>query len=264
MSSEPSVILSQEDGAAVLTLNRPQRLNSFTVAMHEEMQAALATVETDDGIRAVLLTGAGRGFCAGQDLNDRAVSPGGEAVDLGHSCETYWNPMVRRLAELPKPVVCAVNGVAAGAGANLALACDIVFAARSAKFIQSFAHIGLIPDSGGTWVLPRLIGQARAMGIALTGAPVSAEQAEQWGMIFQVSDDQTLMDDAMRLVKQFAAGPTRGLALTKARIRASALNTLAQELDLERDAMRELGYSTDYAEGVAAFLEKRKPQFTGK
>lgn len=254
---------SIEDGMCRLTLNRPDRLNSFTAAMHEEMQDALTRIETDKSVRALLLTGAGRGFCAGQDLNDRAVAPGGEAVDLGHSCELYWNPMVNRLANMTIPVVCAVNGVAAGAGANVALACDIVLAAKSAKFIQSFANIGLIPDSGGTWVLPRLIGQARAMAITLTGTPVKAEQAERWGMIWQAVDDQALMETAVALTKKLAAGPTRGLAATKKRIRESALNTLAEELDLEKDAMRELGYSQDYAEGVAAFMEKRKPTFTG-
>ena len=253
-----------EDGVAILTLNRPDRLNSFTVAMHEEMQDALSVTENNAEIRALLLTGAGRGFCAGQDLGDRAVAPGGEAVDLGHSCETYWNPMVRRLSEMAIPVICAVNGVAAGAGANVALACDIVMAAKSAKFIQSFANIGLIPDSGGTWVLPRLIGQARALAITLTGEPVIAEKAEDWGMIYKAVDDEALMETALGLAKKLASGPTLGLAETKKRIRDSAQNTLAQELGLERDAMRKLGYSADYTEGVAAFMEKRTPVFTGK
>jgi len=259
-----TIELSVKDSAAVLTLNRPDRLNSFTVEMHKEMQAALTEIETDSSIRALLLTGSGKGFCAGQDLNDRAVTPGGEAVDLGQSCETYWNPMVRRLSEMPIPVICAVNGVAAGAGANVALACDIVMAAKSAKFIQSFANIGLIPDSGGSWILPRLIGQARAMAITLTGEPVMAEKAESWGMIYKAVDDENLMTEALKLTTQLATGPTRGLAETKKRIRESSLNTLQQELDLERDAMRELGYSKDYAEGVAAFIEKRKPVFTGQ
>ena len=264
MSDYKTIEFTIEDGSATLTLNRPDRLNSFTVEMHEEMQDVLTRIETDSTIRALLLTGAGRGFCAGQDLIDRAVAPGGDAVDLGHSCETYWNPMVKRIAEMPIPVVCAVNGVAAGAGANVALACDIVLAAKSAKFIQSFANIGLIPDSGGTWVLPRLIGQARAMAITLTGIPVKAEQAENWGMIWQTLDDNVLMETATGLVKKLASGPTKGLAETKKRIRESALNTLSQELDLERDAMRNLGYSDDYAEGVAAFMEKRKPTFNGQ
>lgn len=264
MPNYKTIELSVSEGAAILTLNRPDRLNSFTSEMHEEMQDALTKIETDKSIRALLLTGAGRGFCAGQDLNDRAVSPGSESVDLGHACETYWNPMVRRLSEMPIPVICAVNGVAAGAGANVALACDIVLAGKSAKFIQSFANIGLIPDSGGSWVLPRLIGQARAMAITLTGEPVKAEKAESWGMIYKAVEDDDLMHEATRLAAMLAKGPTRGLAETKKRIRDSALNTLQQELDLERDAMRELGYSDDYAEGVAAFLEKRKPTFTGQ
>jgi len=251
-------------GVATLKLNRPDRLNSFTIAMHEEVQSSLTDIETNPNIRALLLTGAGRGFCAGQDLNDRAVSPGDTPVDLGHACETYWNPMVARLSELPKPVVCAVNGVAAGAGANLALACDIVLAAKSAKFIQSFANIGLIPDTGGTWVLPRLIGQARAMAITLTGQPIKAEQAESWGMIWQAIDDEHLLETATALAQKLSNGPTLGLAETKKRIRTSSLNTLREELDHERDAMRKLGNSDDYAEGVAAFMEKRKPSFTGK
>lgn len=251
------------DGAATLTLNRPDRLNSFNVQMHEEVRAALDTVETDSTIRALLITGAGRGFCAGQDLSDRSVSPGGEAVDLGHSVETYYNPLIRRLTSLPMPVICAVNGVAAGAGANIALACDIVLAAKGAKFIQSFANIGLIPDSGGTWVLPRLIGQARALAIALTGEPVKADQAEDWGMIWKAVETEDLMTEATALLHKFAAGPTLGLAATKLRIREASLNTLDTELDAERDTMRTLGNSADYAEGVAAFMEKRAPKFTG-
>lgn len=264
MSAYETIKFSVEDGAAVLTLNRPDRLNSFTVAMHQEVQAAMALVEKDADIRALLITGAGRGFCAGQDLADRAVAPGDAPVDLGESVEKYYNPLIRRLAALEKPAICAVNGVAAGAGANIALACDIVIAAKSAKFIQSFANIGLIPDSGGTWILPRLIGQARAMAIALTGEPVSAETAEEWGMIWKSVDDDTLMDVALGLAKKLASGPTRGLATTKERIRQASLNSLDQELDAERDAMRMLGASADYREGVTAFMEKRKPSFTGK
>ena len=258
-----TIIYEKRHGAAILTLNRPERLNSFTVQMHEDIQKVLASIEQDKAVRALLITGAGRGFCAGQDLNDRAVTPGKQAVDLGASCEAYWNPLVRWITSTPIPVLCAVNGVAAGAGANLALACDMVLAAKSAKFIQSFAHIGLIPDTGGTWILPRLIGQARAMGLALTGEPVSAERAESWGMIWKAVADEDLLEMALNLTEKLAAGPTRGLAETKKRIRASWLNTLDEELDLERDTMRSLGYSSDYAEGVAAFLEKRKPVFTG-
>lgn len=255
---------SSHDGLATITLNRPDRLNSFNVRMHEEVRAAFDMIEADDTVRAVLLTGAGRGFCAGQDLGDRAVSAEDAAPDLGHSVETYYNPLIRRIAALPMPVVCAVNGVAAGAGANIALACDIVIAARSAKFIQSFANIGLIPDSGGTWILPRLIGQARAMGLALTGEPLMAETAAEWGMIWKCADDDALMTEATALAAKFADGPTRGLAETKKRIRAAWGNDLDTELDEERDAMRMLGQSDDYAEGVAAFTEKRKPSFTGR
>lgn len=259
-----TILFDVSAGVARLTLNRPDRLNSFTAAMHGEVADALALAESDESVRAVLLTGAGRGFCAGQDLADRAVAPGGAAVDLGESVERYYAPLIRRLASLPKPVVCAVNGVAAGAGANIALACDIVLAARSAKFIQSFANIGLIPDSGGTWVLPRLVGQARALGLALTGEPLPAERAESWGLIWKCVDDDALMPEAEALATKFAAGPTRGLAETKRLIRASWLNSLDDELDYERDAMRDLGFSADYQEGVAAFMAKRSPAFTGR
>ena len=258
-----TILFDCEEGVARLTLNRPDRLNSFTTAMHGEVANVLAIVADDPQIRALLLTGAGRGFCAGQDLSDRAVAPGGESVDLGESVERYYAPLIRRLTTIAKPVVCAVNGVAAGAGANIALACDIVIAARSAKFIQSFANIGLIPDSGGTWVLPRLVGQARALGLALTGEPLSAEKAESWGLIWKCVDDDLLMIEAGALAAKFANGPTRGLAETKRLIRGASLNTLDQELDIERDAMRELGASADYREGVAAFMSKRPAVFTG-
>ena len=260
---DQTIIFERRAGVAHLTLNRPDRLNSFTVQMHGELADALDEVEADEGIRAILLTGAGRGFCAGQDLSDRAVAPGG-AVDLGASVERYYAPLIRRLASLPKPVVCAVNGVAAGAGANIALACDVVVAARTAKFIQSFANIGLIPDSGGTWVLPRLVGQARALGLALTGQPLPAEQAEAWGMIWKCVDDDALMTEATALAERFAAGPTRGLSETKRLIRGASLRSLDDELDLERDAMRALGASADYQEGVAAFMAKRPAKFTGR
>jgi 2-(1,2-epoxy-1,2-dihydrophenyl)acetyl-CoA isomerase len=248
------------DSIARLTLNRPDRLNSFTVEMHEEVADALNRLES---ARTLVITGAGRGFCAGQDLNDRAVAPG-ESVDLGESVEQRYNPLIRRLTSLPMPVIARVNGVAAGAGANIALACDIVIAAKSAKFIQSFAAIGLIPDSGGTWVLPRLVGQARAMGLALTGEALTAEQAESWGMIWKAVDDERLDAEVDALAARFASGPTRGLAAIKKMIRESWGQDLDTELDRQRDAMRELGYSDDYREGVAAFMEKRKPEFKGR
>lgn len=253
-----------EDGVARVMLNRPDRLNSFTARMHEELAEALDMADGDEAVRAILLTGAGRGFCAGQDLSDRAVAPGDKPVDLGDTVEKYWAPLVKRLAARDKPTVCAVNGVAAGAGANIALACDIVIAARSAKFIQSFANIGLIPDSGGTWVLPRLIGQARALGLALTAEPLTAEKAAEWGLIWKCVDDETLEAEALALAKKLAAGPTRGLAATKHAIRGSLRKSLDEELLIERDLMRELGNSADYQEGVAAFMEKRKPAFTGR
>ena len=249
-----------EAGVARLTLNRPDRLNSFTVQMHEEVADALGQL---DDVRCLVLTGAGRGFCAGQDLNDRAVAPG-QSVDLGESVEQRYNPLIRKLVALPMPVIARVNGVAAGAGANIALACDIVIAARSAKFIQSFAAIGLIPDSGGTWVLPRLVGQARALGLALTGEALPAEKAEQWGLIWKAVDDQKLDAEVDALAQRFAAGPTRGLARIKTMIRESWGQSLDSELDRQRDAMRELGFSDDYREGVAAFMEKRPPNFTGR
>jgi 2-(1,2-epoxy-1,2-dihydrophenyl)acetyl-CoA isomerase len=249
-----------ENGIARLTLNRPDRLNSFTIQMHEEVADALGQLSD---ARVLVLTGAGRGFCAGQDLNDRAVAPGA-SVDLGESVEKRYNPLIRRLTSLPMPVIARVNGVAAGAGANIALACDIVIAAKSAKFIQSFANIGLIPDSGGTWVLPRLVGQARALGLALTAEPLPAEKAAEWGLIWKAVDDESLDAEVDALATRFASAPTRGLAAIKKMIRTSWGHSLDEELDLQRDMMRELGGSDDYREGVAAFMEKRTPRFTGR
>ena len=252
------------DGVARITLDRPDRLNSFTTQMHVELRDALARVRADATLRVLVLTGAGRGFCAGQDLSDRAVVPGAAPVDLGRSIEENYKPLVLGLRALPMPVVCAVNGVAAGAGANLALACDLVIAARSASFIQAFCKIGLVPDSGGTYFLPRLVGQARAMGLALLGDKLPAEQAAQWGLIWQCVDDAELAATVARLAAQLAKAPTRGLAAIKQALQASAGNGLDAQLDLERDFQRELGNSEDYREGVAAFLAKRPPNFTGR
>ena len=259
-----SIQFKIDNGIAVLTLNRPDRLNSFTQAMHGEVRDALDQLQADKSVRVLVLTGAGRGFCAGQDLNDRAVEPGGKGVDLGESVEKFYAPLVTTLRTLPMPVICAVNGVAAGAGANLALACDIVLAAKSASFIEAFCKLGLIPDTGGTWVLPRLIGPARAMGLALLGDKLPAEKAEEWGLIWRCVPDEALMDEAMAMAEHFAKAPTKGLAFTKKAMLASWTNTLEQQLQMEAGMMRELGYSHDYREGVAAFIEKRQPQFKGE
>ncbi len=257
------ILLERRAGYSVITLNRPQRLNAFTDAMHRLLAQVLAEAEEDETCRALLLTGSGRGFCAGQDLNDRVAKPGEQAA-LGNSLEIYYNPLVRRLRELPFPVVAAVNGVAAGAGANIALACDIVLAARSAKFVQAFAKIGLVPDCGGTWFLPRLIGSARARALALTGEPLPAEKAEAWGLIWKAVDDGALMAEAHALCTHFASAPTVGLALAKRALDQSWSNDLETQLDLERDLQREASLTPDYAEGVRAFLQKRAPVFTGR
>ncbi|MFL6673323.1 MAG: 2-(1,2-epoxy-1,2-dihydrophenyl)acetyl-CoA isomerase PaaG [Massilia sp.] len=253
-----------ENNIAVLTLNRPDRLNSFTQAMHLEVRDALARLQADKSARVLVLTGAGRGFCAGQDLADRAVEPGAQGVDLGESVEKFYAPLVMTIKTLPMPVICAVNGVAAGAGANLALACDIVLAARSASFIEAFCKLGLIPDTGGTWHLPRLVGHARAMGLALLGEKLSAEKAEEWGLIWRCVPDEALMDEAMAMAGHFAGAPTKGLAFTKKALQASYANTLPEQLELEGAMMRELGYSHDYREGVAAFIAKRPAHFKGE
>lgn len=250
-----------EGGSARITLNRPDKLNSFTAAMHGELADALDRTEADKA-RVLVLTGNGRGFCAGQDLSER--NPEAGPTDLGETVERFYAPLVRRLRALPMPVVVGVNGVAAGAGANLALAGDIVIAARSASFIQAFCRLGLIPDTGGTYALPRLVGQARAMGLALLGDRLSAEQAQQWGLIWECVDDDMLAGRLDELATHFARAPTKGLAYTKMALNASLGNTLDQQLDLERDLMRELGQSYDYGEGVAAFLAKRQPEFKGE
>jgi 2-(1,2-epoxy-1,2-dihydrophenyl)acetyl-CoA isomerase len=261
LPSYDTIIFENSGGIARITLNRPDRLNSFTAQMHGELKDAL---ERSNEARVVILTGAGRGFCAGQDLNERSVASSDEPTDLGATVEASWNPLVRKLTSMPQPVIAKVNGVAAGAGANIALACDIVVAARSAKFIQSFSAIGLIPDSGGSWVLPRLVGQARAMGFALTGEPLPAEKAEQWGLIWKCADDDQLDLEVDKLAAKLASLSPLGLAAIKSLIRSTWERSLDQELDLQRDEMRRLGFTGDYQEGVAAFLNKRTPTFTGR
>lgn len=262
--SYQTILFEITEGVARLTLNRPDRLNSFNVQMHQEVRDALARVAASQEVRVLVFTGAGRGFCAGQDLGDRAVAPGGQGVDLGESIETYYKPLVMTLRNLPMPVIGAINGVAAGAGANLALACDLVVATRSASFVQAFCKLGLVPDSGGTWFLPRLLGNSRAMGLAMLGDKLSAEQAAQWGLIWRCVEDAEFKSTVDQLAAQLAAAPTKGLARTKQAIYESWDQTLEQQLNLERDYQRELGRSQDYAEGVAAFTEKRTPKFVGR
>lgn len=261
-----TIRLDVAEGIATLTLNRPERLNSFTSRMHEEVRAALAKVREGRAagvVRVLVLTGAGRGFCAGQDLSDRAVAPGAAPVDLGESVEKNYKPLVLALRSLELPVIAAVNGVAAGAGASIALACDLVFAARSASFIQSFSKLGVVPDTGGSWILPRLVGPARAMGMALLGEKLSAEQAEAWGLIWKCVDDDALMPTVQQVAASLAQGPTFGYAKTKQAIWASSTNDFETQLNLERDLMTVCGNSNDYREGVAAFIEKRNPNFKG-
>ncbi|MCA3185087.1 MAG: 2-(1,2-epoxy-1,2-dihydrophenyl)acetyl-CoA isomerase [Cupriavidus sp.] len=255
------MLLRWQGDVAVVTLNRPDKLNSFTRDMHRALVQALDHAEAG-GARALLLTGAGRGFCAGQDLADLDFTPG-HATDLGELIDTWFNPLVRRLQALPLPVIAAVNGTAAGAGANLALACDMVLAAKSASFIQAFVKIGLVPDSGGTWLLPKRLGMARALGLAMTGDKLSAEEAEKWGLIWETMDDPLLMEQALALATHLAAQPTRALAAIKQSMHASATNSFDAQLDLERDLQRQLGQSDDYNEGVNAFLQKRAPHFKG-
>ena len=258
-----TILFEVNEGIARLTLNRPERLNSFNTQMHQEVRAALGTLKPP-AARVLVLTGSGRGFCAGQDLNDRAVAPGSASPDLADSIERHYKPLVLALRALPMPVVAAVNGVAAGAGANIALACDLVIAARSASFVQSFAKLGLVPDSGGTWFLPRLAGTARAMGLALLAEKLPAEQAADWGLIWRCVDDAEFATTVEALALQLASAPTRALARTKQAIYEGYSRTLEQQLNLERDNQGELGRSADYAEGVAAFTEKRTPRFSGR
>ena len=257
------ILVEISAGVARLTLNRPDRLNSFNTQMHAEVRAALEEVSRA-AARVLVITGAGRAFSAGQDLNDRAVAPGGAPPDLAESIERNYKPLVLALRALPMPVVAAVNGVAAGAGANIALACDLVIAARSATFVQAFCRLGLIPDSGGTWFLPRLVGTARALGLTLLGEKLPAEQAAAWGLIWRCVEDDALEAEVDALARQLAAAPTRGLARTRQAIEEGWGRTLPQQLDVERDFQGELGRSADYAEGVAAFAAKRAPRFSGR
>lgn len=255
---------SVNKGVAVLTLNRPETLNSFTSLMHDEVRVAMKDARSNSDVRCLVLTGAGRGFCAGQDLGDRTVKASDEAPDLGESVEKNYNPFIRNIMTMEKPVICAVNGVAAGAGASIALACDIVLAAKSAKFVQVFCKIGLVPDSGGTFNLPRALGLPRAKGLALLGDKLSAEQAERWGMIWQCVEDNELMSETLTMAEHLATQPTKGLAMIKKLMNDSFSTPLHQQLETEKEAMQMLGKSDDYREGVSAFMEKRKPTFTGK
>ena len=271
--SQQCILFEVTDGVARLTLNRPERLNSFNVRMHTEVSEVLAGLAASaqdratpgaSAARVLVLTGAGRGFCAGQDLGDRAVAPGGQGADLGESIEKFYKPLVLALRSLPMPVIAAVNGVAAGAGANIALACDLVLASRSASFVQAFCKLGLVPDSGGTWFLPRLVGTARAMGLALLGEKLGAEQAAEWGLIWKCVADDQLVPEVDALARQLAVAPTLGIARTKQAMYDGWGRTLEEQLDIERDYQRELGRTADYAEGVAAFGEKRTPRFVGR
>jgi 2-(1,2-epoxy-1,2-dihydrophenyl)acetyl-CoA isomerase len=261
VSSQPVLLDRLEGGVLTLTLNRPERLNALTGPLIEALSTALTRAAADRECRAVLITGAGRGFCAGADLANRAFTPGGVRPDLGEALEKGFNPIIRGIRSLPKPVVCAVNGPAAGAGANIALSCDIVLAAKSAQFLQAFARIGLIPDAGGTFVLPRLVGDARARALMMLAEPITAERAEAIGMIYRAVDDQDLMGEAHTIAERLAAGSTHALGLMKRALAASPTNTLDAQLDLERDLQREAGRSDDYLEGVRAFLDKRPANF---
>ncbi len=259
-----TVLVENSNGLMLLTLNRPDRLNAFNEGQHKALKTALETARDDDECRAVLLTGAGRGFCAGQDLGDRNPDEMDGPPDLGHTLETFYNPLIRLIRSIPKPVICAVNGVAAGAGANIAFACDMVLAAKSARFIEAFSKIGLVPDSGGTWTLPRLVGEARAKAMIMTAEPVMAEEAARIGLVYKCVEDDTLLEEAKALALGFATGPTFGFGLTKKALHAASTNTLDEQLDLERDLQCQAGRSSDYAEGVRAFMQKRTPKFEGK
>ena len=259
-----NIIAEEKNGVGYLTFNRPKALNSFNVDMHREVAEVLNLWTKNPDVRCVVISGEGRGFCAGQDLGDRVVDPNAEAPDLGYSIETYYNPLIKTIVNMPKPVICAVNGVAAGAGANIALACDLVIAAKSANFVQAFCRLGLVPDSAGTWFLPRAVGHARAMGLALLGDKLPAETAKEWGMIWDVVEDAELKTKVTELAERLAKQPTFGLSLIKKAIHQSSNNTFDEQMLLERDLQRIAGRSEDYREGVQAFMNKHEPNFKGR
>ena len=263
-SNQPVLLESLDAGVLTLTLNRPERYNAINVPLQEALGRAVGRAAAEDECRVVLLTGAGKGFCAGADLTDRTIKPGEIRPDLGESLDKRYNPLIRAMRKLPKPIVCAVNGAAAGAGANMALACDIVLAAKSAKFLQAFARIGLVPDAGGTWILPRLVGDARARALMMLADPIGAEEAAAWGMIYRAVDDDQLTGAAHEIAERLAAGPTRAYGLMKRAFAASFANSLDAQLDLERDLQRLAGATDEFVEGVLAFLEKRPANFRAK